>query len=44
VVSIKKSEFHVEAVEFLEYCNDSMIGSYNNYHQSTNGMPSGNQK
>jgi len=25
------------------YCNDPTIGSYNNYHLSPNGIPSGNQ-
>ena len=25
-------------------CNDPMIGSYNDYHLSPNGIPSGNQR
>ena len=25
-------------------CNDPTIGSYNNYHLSPNGIPSGNQR
>jgi len=28
----------------VRMCNDPTIGSYNNYHLSPNGIPSGNQR
>ena len=42
--------FEVRETELLEVeevvysCNDTTIGSYNNYHLSPNGIPSGNQR
>ena len=31
-------------VECQTLCNDPTIGSYNDYHLSSNGIPSGNQR
>jgi len=33
-----------ETKEEKPVCNDPTIGSYNNYHLSPNGIPSGNQR
>jgi len=41
----KASKKHSLVLRFpLPGCNDPMIGSYNNYHLSPNGIPSGNRR
>jgi len=38
------SQSRQENREYQSEYNDPTIGSYNNYHLSPNGMPSGNQR